>query len=285
MAWLADLIAADPPRAPGFIVTIYGDVVDPRGGALWVGTLIDCCAAHGLSETLVRTAVSRLVGAGRLIGERIGRRSYYRLTGLAQAEFRAASATLYARPPEAQGWLLALRDEAARDADWPPGWARLSAEAAMAPNRPDVEAPGGLVMTAVCHSKGGDPRGFAARHWPVREVARAYEGFVAKYGPVAHGLAGAGLTGPSALALRLRLVHDYRASALSDPRLPAAALPADWPGEAAYRIFARVYLALAGAADAHIGDSFRDSRGSLGCETRETARRLATLHQGLHANL
>ena len=31
-----------------------------------MGTLIDICGAVGLSETLVRTAVSRLVAAGRL---------------------------------------------------------------------------------------------------------------------------------------------------------------------------------------------------------------------------
>jgi len=26
-----------PPNAAAFIVTIYGDVVDPRGGVLWMG--------------------------------------------------------------------------------------------------------------------------------------------------------------------------------------------------------------------------------------------------------
>ena len=56
---------ANAPRAPAFLVTLYGDVVEPRGGTLWMGSLIECCAMHGLSESLVRTAVSRLVGAGR----------------------------------------------------------------------------------------------------------------------------------------------------------------------------------------------------------------------------
>lgn len=52
-----------PLRAASFIVTIYGDVVEPRGGAIWIGNLIEICAGVGISETLVRTAVSRLVAA------------------------------------------------------------------------------------------------------------------------------------------------------------------------------------------------------------------------------
>ena len=46
----------------------------------------------GIEDGAVRTAVSRLVGAGRLVGERIGRRSFYRLSDPAQAEFAAAQA-------------------------------------------------------------------------------------------------------------------------------------------------------------------------------------------------
>ena len=53
------LLAATAPRAASFIVTIYGDVVEPRGGTLAMATLIDSCARHGISESLVRTAVSR----------------------------------------------------------------------------------------------------------------------------------------------------------------------------------------------------------------------------------
>ncbi|HEY6919203.1 MAG TPA: PaaX family transcriptional regulator, partial [Tabrizicola sp.] len=34
--------------AAAFIVTIYGDVVVPRGGVLWTGTLIDLCSRVGI---------------------------------------------------------------------------------------------------------------------------------------------------------------------------------------------------------------------------------------------
>ena len=37
-------------NAAAFIVTVYGDIVVPRGGMLWTGTLIDLCARVGISE-------------------------------------------------------------------------------------------------------------------------------------------------------------------------------------------------------------------------------------------
>lgn len=54
-------------------MTIYGDVVEPRGGIARIGNPIETCAEVGISENLVRTAVSRLVAAGQLSGEREGR--------------------------------------------------------------------------------------------------------------------------------------------------------------------------------------------------------------------
>jgi PaaX-like protein len=65
---LQRLVPGGPPRATGFIVTVCGDVVVPRRGVLWMGTLVRICAGLGLSEGLVRTAMSRLVAGGRLGG-------------------------------------------------------------------------------------------------------------------------------------------------------------------------------------------------------------------------
>lgn len=277
---LRDCLVSEVPRASAFIVTIYGDVVEPRGGTLWMGTLIDCCADHGISESLVRTAVSRLVGAGRLVGERIGRKSYYRLTKAAQAEFRGAAQTLYAPPPEAVGWLVAFQENFDPDPEGESGWVRIAPETALAPNRNDIKYPDGLVMSAETIAGEGDLRAFAARYWPLADVAEDYEGFVRKYTTVASELAGdCRLPGGIALALRLRLVHDYRHAALSDPRLPRTALPVGWPGEEARRLFVTTYLKLAEAADTHIGRAFHDADGFLPERTAETSLRLDRLRR------
>lgn len=118
--WLPLLQQRLTTRAPAMIVTIYGDIVVPRGGVLWMGTLVEICAHLGISETLVRTAVSRLVAAEQLVGERDGRRSYYRLASGARTEFAAAARLLYGPQVGAEGFLIhhapGLSDEIARRA-------------------------------------------------------------------------------------------------------------------------------------------------------------------------
>lgn len=277
---VARCLAGTPPQAGSFIVTIYGDVAEPRGGTLWMGTLIEVCAVHGISESLVRTAVSRLVAAGRLSGERHGRKSFYRLTPEARYEFASAARLIFAPPPPVRGWLF--RFEAGEGGDpGGVGWAAAGSGAgsyAVAPDRPDLPRPGGLVFTASAVAGAEGLRDFAARHWPLDSIAAAYREFGAAFECVLATLAdGFAPDGATALALRLRAVHAFRRVVLTDPRLPDEALPEAWPAGAARRLFAALYLRLADAADACIGRSFRDSHGPLAAATDATAARLRTL--------
>lgn len=278
-AAIAALAGAEPPRAPAFIVTIYGDVVEPRGGMLWMGTLIESCARHGLNESLVRTAVSRLVGAGRLEGVRIGRKSYYRLSGAARAEFREAARLLFAPPPAPEDWLLCLSD-GLREADLPLPWTRLAPNVALAPNREDIGPLAGVMMRARQLDGQGDLGALAAERWDLDAVAAAYGDFLETHGGLRDLLAGAVPLSPeNALALRLRLVHDYRHAALSDPRLPRAACPQDWPANAARGLFVAAYLGLSKAAEAHVGTRFLSPDGHLPAHNAETERRLFQLQR------
>lgn len=273
-------LSADPPRASGFIVTMYGDIAEPRSGTLSMATLIDCCAAHGISSSLVRTAVSRLVANGRLVGEKKGRRSFYRLTDEGREEFASAARVFYAPPPEASGWLIALGASAGSVMDAAPAWVRLGPDAAIAPDRSDLVRPAGSLLSSEAVAGEADLPAFAASHWPLDEVADRYRSFIEAFQPIADGLhAGHAPSGPDALALRLRLVHRYRYPALADPRLPRAALPRDWPGHVARRIFIGCYLALAAAADRHIGETCEDAVGLLAEETAETRLRIDRLRR------
>ena len=276
---LAELAATEAPRAPAFIVTIYGDVVEPRGGMLWMGTLIECCARHGLNESLVRTAVSRLVGAGRLEGVRIGRRSFYRLSEPARAEFREAARLLFAPPPEPEDWMLCLSD-ALRDVDLPLPWARLAPTVALAPNREDIAPVAGVLMRAKQLEGHGDLGELASERWGLAGVAEAYARFLARHGAVRNLLSGSEPLSPEdALALRLRLVHDYRNAALSDPRVPRAACPQDWPADDARRLFVEAYVGLSKRAETHVGASFLSPDGHLAARNEETERRLFQLRR------
>jgi phenylacetic acid degradation operon negative regulatory protein len=94
-ALIADFTVRRALRAGSFIVTVYGDVILPRGGSVWIGNVIATCAQVGINESQSRTAISRLVEAGRLIGVRAGRRSFYRLTKDAALEFAAAARAIH----------------------------------------------------------------------------------------------------------------------------------------------------------------------------------------------
>lgn len=277
-ATLATLLDTFPVSAGAFVVTLYGDVVAPRGGEVWMGTLVATCGTLGIAESRVRTAVSRLVAADRIAGEKLGRRSYYRLTPAAEREFEQASALIYAPadPPALRGWhLVALpagpeREAAARSLS------RLrfglaQPQLALLPDRgqalPPLPAPRFAATTA------DDLGPLLADAWPLADLAAAMRRFLDGFAP----LDGRRFEPAEALGLRLLLVHVFRDIALRDPLLPPALLPADWPGLAARRLFAGLYRGLAPAAEAAVAAAFVDRTGALAADGATLRRRLRRL--------
>ncbi|ASY60137.1 Phenylacetic acid degradation operon negative regulatory protein PaaX (plasmid) [Sinorhizobium sp. CCBAU 05631] len=272
-----NILAETPLKAAGFIVTIYGDVVEPRGGVVWIGNLIDTCAAVGISETLVRTAVSRLVAAGQLLGEREGRRSYYRLSKAAGSDFAAAARIIFGSA-QAESWQLVhlsgARAEERMQALERAGYARLDPRLAIGPARERPGSADALVLRA----DSPDSKALAAfvqTYWDLAPHAAAYRRFIDQFAPVV--LLAQSLAPAAALTMRLLLIHRFRTVLLHDPRLPSAALPEDWPGMEARRLFAALYRLLSPLADAHIGQTFVSGSGPLPDVTEETERRLALL--------
>lgn len=278
------ILARLPLRAGAFIVTLYGDVVEPRGGRLWMGNIVEACEAVGISETLVRTAVSRLVAAGQLLGERQGRRSFYRLTDAARADYAAASKILFAAP-EKPGWRFVWLDPEAAGGRAPAlgqaleqaGFARLGAHWFLGPADRILDEPALAAFAVETAAPGPSLRRLAAAHWPLAATAAAYEDFLATFAPLRSWREAGAVGGADALTLRLLLVHGYRGVALRDARLPAAALPTDWSGHRARGFFADLYRALSPAADAEVAGRFLSETGTLPQETPLTARRLAAL--------
>lgn len=274
---IAPLMKGLPLRAAAFIVTVYGDVVMPRGEVLWMGSLIRRCAQIGISENLVRTAASRLVAAGQLQGERVGRRSFYRLAPSARAEFARAAQLLYASGQGAQGWLIlhapGLNEDDARHHRL----GRMGGDVWIGPARDEPPPPGALVFRA------GDPVDAAmlpklADFWDLPGLGQRYQALLDRFRPLLDRVAaGAAPGGAEALMARLLLVHVYRGVLLRDPGLPEGALPDDWPGTAARTLFRDLYRALSPAAEAEIGTTLEGEVGHLPRTTLETRARLAAL--------
>lgn len=272
--WVLELARELGLSSAAFIVTVYGDVVVPRGGVLWTGTLIDVCAQVGINESLVRTAVSRLVAARRLRGERIGRRSYYRLDSAAQREFDHAATLLFGPDRAASGWQILWAPELSTEEAERMRLGHMGGPVFLRPDR-GQSLPEGAMMF---HGEGPQGAGDVARFWDLTALQARYETLLRRFGPLDAALAAGGsLPDSEALGARLLLVHAYRAVLLRDPRLPAAVVPSGWQGAAARDMFRRLYLRLTPGSERHIAACFEGESGLLPARTAQSDARLAQI--------
>jgi len=270
-------LASSPPKAAQLIVTIYGDIVEPRGGVLWMGDLISLCAGFGVNESLVRTAVSRLVSKGQLVGEREGRRSFYGLTQAARDEYHRA-ADLFFGPEDGEcSWLLTVCPDADDQAELTRnGFAQISGTVFAASDRPGRPANGAVFRAEALEPENRNLRQLLDEAFQLAVLAADYSEFLNRFEDmrsIPHGE----LAPQAALLYRLALVHAYREIRLRDPRLPASVLPADWPARPARSLFAELYRRLSEPADTYIGQHLLAKHGPLPARPAAVNQRIATL--------
>jgi phenylacetic acid degradation operon negative regulatory protein len=268
-----------PMRAGSLIVTIYGDAIVPRGGSLWLGSLLDMMAGFGVEPGLVRTAVSRLVADGWFERTRIGRNSYYRLSATGAAEFATATARIYrAAEPAWSGEMdiamittpdvsrrAALRDRMQRE-----GYGQVAANVMLRPHAaslaPVSAEPASPDVIRLVTRRGNveDARALAETCWQLGELNAAYRQFIEAFGPVASEIAaGAELGDAQAFQLRILLIHDWRRIVLRDPLLPRAMLPQDWPGSRALELVRGVYRRTLAGSERWLDRHAADANGAL----------------------
>lgn len=243
-------LRAEPSRTWSLIVTLYGDAVVPRGGTLWLGTLLEIFAGLEIGGNVVRTATSRLAADGWLERLRAGRNAYYRLADKGRVTFADAARRIY--QGSSRDWdgvlHLAVLPDAQRDT------ARTALEAAgYAPLAPGVMIAvgphAGAVNAGTIHLRASadadDARRLARQVWLPERLEAGYRRFLASFTPLRDACAaGQALSDMEALLARLLLVHEYRRIVLHDTLLPDALLPAEWPGLAARALCAALYPAL-----------------------------------------
>lgn len=271
-----------PMRAWSLIITLYGDAIVPRGGNLWLGSLSEIMALFRVDAGHVRTAMSRLTADGWLKRVKVGRNSYYRLTRREEGSFIAATKRIYfADEPVFDGQLrLALLGPggaaAARPALEHAGFAALTSTALVAFSEPRTKLPkiDGLFLL---HVEADDQvHALAAAAWKLDPIAQHYRGFVDRFTPLDNALAKRMLVeGDDALVARVLLIHEFRRIVLRDPGLPAALLPADWPGAEARQMAARLYQKLLPASEAYLDANAQDQNGPLSATETDLRDRFA----------
>lgn len=255
---IIDQLKREPSRTGSIVITVYGDAIVPRGGSVWLGTLLAFCKALDIDGGVVRTAVSRLAADGWLARARVGRNSFYRLADKGRETFAAAARHIYmARPPAWTGRfdLLLLPNgsgggrDGVRDSLRNAGFGNPLPGLWIAPagtERPDAAAAAIRLQAEVASDAAAETgRQLIAASWQLERTAEAYRLFVATFAPLqAFVREAAELSDIEAMVARILLIHQYRRIVLRDPLLPEAMLPQGWPGTAARALCAEVYPAL-----------------------------------------
>ena len=286
-------------RTGSLIVSIFGDSVLPRGGEVWLGSIIAALAPLGISERLVRTAVYRLVQDGVLTNTQVGRRSYYSLTEAGRRQFNEATQRIYASPERTWGgeWCLVLtsgldpscRKTLRKTLAWL-GFGQFSADVLAHP-APDLEQlqaqlrnddPEGrcVVMTGAKQITGNHQNmaQLVGDAWQLDRLQDAYSSFIRRFVPVLTGAQqNAALDNEDAFYIRTFAVHEYRKILLRDPALPSDLLPETWPGREAYALIQKLYRTVVQPAEIFVSERFENETGALPPPAGEFSNRFGGL--------
>jgi phenylacetic acid degradation operon negative regulatory protein len=274
--------AQRPLRGGSLLMTIFGDAIAPRGGAVTLGSLIDLARPFGLAERLVRTAVARLAADGWLAATRHGRRSEYRLTDSGSTRFAEATRRIYGvNPTSWEGhWTVAVLSASAgaarrsvrRELAWL-GFGQLKSGVYAHPAC-TLEQARGWLETAGCVNhcwllKGAteglaEDRRLAAQGWDLAGIGRRYRRFCGHFAPAQAAVRHRSPLAPErAFIVRTLLLHEYRRIHLLDPLLPPVLLPAEWAGTQAYELTSHLYAAVFEAAETFLTETGRTIAGPL----------------------
>ena len=291
-AQVKKLLERRAPGAQSLIVTLFGDTVAVHGGRVWLGSLIDALGAFGIKERLTRTSVFRLVKDDWLSVERIGRRAFYAFTPHGRREYERTAQRIYAtnRATWDGAWTLAIphavsgpaRERLRASLGWI-GFGQLASgvfahpsgnRSALADVIDELDL-GGRVLVIDARIEDVDSLAALARdRWRLPQLAARYRRFVRDFEPFE--TLPAKRTDPwHCYVVRTMLIHEYRRILLTDPDLPDALLPADWPGRAAARLARSLYLRLADATTAFVAQRFVDADGPVAAPDAAFARRFA----------
>jgi len=76
LARIIEQLKREPSRTGSIVITVFGDAIVPRGGSVWLGTLLEFFKGLDIDSGVVRTAMSRLAADGWLERSKVGRNSF-----------------------------------------------------------------------------------------------------------------------------------------------------------------------------------------------------------------
>jgi phenylacetic acid degradation operon negative regulatory protein len=278
---IIDQLKREPSRTGSIIVTVFGDAIVPRGGSVWLGTLLQFFEALDIDSSVVRTAISRLTADGWFERNKVGRNSFYRLVQRERLTFDIATRHIYDPPPS--DWtgrfeLLLIGNgedrDVARDALKNAGFGSPLPGVWVAPSGAPIpeEAASAIRLEVSAEDEAG--RRLLSESWPLDRTADAYLKFMKTFEPLRGWInRRERLTDAEAFTARILLIHHYRRVVLRDPLLPTALLPKDWPGRAARKLCGEIYRGLLPASEQWLDRYGTNESGALPKAGAELGRR------------
>jgi phenylacetic acid degradation operon negative regulatory protein len=281
LARIIEQLKREPSRTGSIVITVFGDAIVPRGGSVWLGTLLAFFEELNIDGSVVRTAVSRLAADGWLERHKVGRNSFYRLVKKGRQTFDAATKHIYDSPPS--NWtgrfeLLLIGNggdrDASREALKNAGFGSPLPGVWVAPSGVPVPEEAASAIRLEVSAEDDSGRRLLSESWPLDRTADAYLKFMKTFEPL-RGCIGRRerLSEVDAFTARILLIHHYRRVVLRDPLLPTALLPKDWPGRAARRLCGEIYRGLLPASEQWLDRHATNEKGPLPAAGRELAQR------------
>ncbi|MDO6562472.1 phenylacetic acid degradation operon negative regulatory protein PaaX [Amphritea sp. 1_MG-2023] len=274
-----------PIRGGSLIITIYGDAISPRGGTVWLGSLIKLLEPLGLNQRLVRTSIFRLTKDGWLNSSQVGRKSFYSLTDVGRKRFESAFRRIYAELyPEWDGkWDMIittqldteLRKVVKKELEWL-GFGNIAPSVMAHPMADMLEVNGTLqdlcVQNDIIHMSSELVNGQTSAPlkelvnecWNLNQLSDDYQLFLERFRPILRAIENQPELDPEqCFQLRILLIHHYRRILLKDPQLPEKLLPADWAGTSARVLCRNIYRHIFQPAESFLSATQETADGRL----------------------
>ena len=252
LARIVDQLKREPSRTGSIVITVFGDAIVPRGGSVWLGTLLEFFEILDIDSSVVRTAMSRLTADGWFERTKVGRNSFYRLVQRERLTFDVATRHIYGVPTSdwtgrfellliGNGWDRDASREALKNAGFgsplPGVW--------VAPSGVPIPEEAASAIRLEVSAEDDSGRRLLSESWPLDRTAGAYLKFMKTFEPLRGWIGHRKPLGDAdAFTARILLIHHYRRVVLRDPLLPTPLLPKDWPGRAARKLCGEIYRAL-----------------------------------------
>jgi phenylacetic acid degradation operon negative regulatory protein len=273
-----------PLRGGSLIITLFGDSILPRGGAVALSSLIRLAAPFGLNERLVRTATTRLAHDGWVDARRDGRLSEYRLSKSGRERFAEATQRVYGgtSAPWSGRWTLIVlpamraadRQRLRKELAWH-GFGEISSNVFAHPESQPHDVvlqlfatplPQDILVFDANLTDNLAPDALVRLGWDLADLGKRYQRFAQRFERALNALEAArprSIDPDSAFIVRSLLIHEYRKLHLRDPLLPQRLLPQSWPGTRARELCREIYLRVLAPSERYLSTAAANLNGPL----------------------